>query len=312
MAVRIPSPLSRSLLALAAAFVLTGAAQAQDPRLWLDTSRGPIFIELDGEKAPLTTAHILNLADQGYYQDLVFHRSSKNGFIQGGGYGIDGLHKVSSDTVPSERDNGLKNLPGTVALVVPEVGSVPQFNSGTTQFIINVGTNTFRDGVYTVFGKVVYGMPVVTAINNIPTLPFSQAVPRAPTLIHRMVEIQGEGFPLMPLHTAAWYDPDNSFRGISVEVTTASGAPTLVVYWYDYLDGAQVWMTGAAPFEYGATEVAVPLTITEGEELLSAGTMTVRFSDCDHGTFTYETPMGSGVMELQRLTVADGVSCPAN
>jgi cyclophilin family peptidyl-prolyl cis-trans isomerase len=312
MAVRSIPLISRGLLALAAGLALATSAQAQNPRVWLDTSRGPIFIELDEEKAPVTTAHILNLADQGYYQDLIFHRSSKNAFVQGGGYGLDGRHKVSNDTVASERANGLKNLPGTVALVVPEVGGVPQFNSGTTQFIINVGTNTFRDGVYTVFGKVVYGMPVVTAINNIATIPFSSAAPRAPTLMHRMVEIQGEGFPIMPLHTAAWYDPDNAFRGISVEVTTASGEPTLVVYWYDYLDGAQVWMTGAVPFAYGATEATVPLAITEGEELLDAGTMTVRFSDCDHGSFSYDTPMGSGVMELQRLTVADGVSCPAN
>jgi len=84
-----------------------------------------------------------------------------------------------------------------------------------------------------------------------------------------------------------------------------------VVYWYDYLDGSQVWMTGAAQFAYGATEVEVPLSLTEGDALVAAGSMVVRFSDCDHGSFSYDTPFGSGVMHLTRLTVADGVSCPA-
>lgn len=310
MAVRTHSLPIRGLLLLAAGLFLAAAAQAQAPRLWLDTTRGPIFIELDPDNAPLTSAHILERVAEGYYQDLIFHISAKDSFIRGGGYGLDGKHKVSNRTVQSERDNGLKNLPGTVALDVPLVSGIPQFNSGTTQFIINIGTNTFRDDIYTVFGKVVYGMSVVQAIADIPVVPFTSGTPRAPVVMRHMVEILGEGFPVMPLHTAAWYDPDNSLRGVSVDVTTASGEPTLVLYWYDYLDGQQIWFAGAAPFAYGATEVEVPLTRTEGESLLEAGSMLVRFSDCGHGSFSYETPLGTGIMELQRLTVAEGVSCP--
>ena len=302
---------ARGLLVLAAAASLPSAVLAQNPRAWIDTDRGPIFIELDQENAPVTTQHLLELMAEGYYQDLVFHVVRKGDFIQGGGYGLDGKHKVSNNTVPSERDNGLQNLPGTVGLDLPRVNGVPQYASGTTQFYINTRHRTERDGVDTVFGKVVYGMPVVTAMENIANVP-STFAPRSPPVMHRMVEIQGEGFPVMPLHTAAWYDPANPYRGISVDVTTSSGEPVLVVYWYDYVDGAQVWMTGAAAFEYGATEVVVPLSITEGDSLQDAGSMTVRFSGCDDGSFSYDTTFGTGTLLLERLTVQDDVTCPAS
>ena len=300
------------LFATALAMAAALPALAQNPRVWLDTDRGPVFVELFADKAPKTTAYVLDHIEAGDYENLIFHRVIKDFIVQTGAFNTDGGPRSVTDTVDSERSNGVLNTVGTLAIGLTYSGTQPNHDSGTIQFFVNLADNTHLDGDFTVFGKVVYGMSVIQGMAEIAIAPGTSDAPRSTPVLRRMVEIQGEGFPIMPLHTAAWYDPDNSYRGVSVEVTTASGEPTLVVYWYDYLDGGQVWMTGATPFEYGATEVQVQLTRTEGESLVDAGTMTVRFSDCDHGSFSYDTPLGSGVMDLQRLTIADGVSCPAN
>ena len=312
------------LIAFAAtALALSSPAAAQNPRLWLDTDRGPLFIELDQAKAPKTTAHILELVDEGHYDGLIVHRVVKGFIVQTGRFTVTGASRNVTDTVESERDNGLLNTPGTVAIALPYQNGQAQHDSGTSEFFINTGTNTTLDPDFTVFGKVVYGMSLVDAMDDIATVPGTDS-PRSAPVIRRTARIQGTGFPLMPLHTAAWHDPAQSYRGLSVEVTTASGQPVLVVYWYERQDGEQVWMTGAAPFAYGATEVEVPLVLTSGGDFGSAydpaavvldpdfGTLTVRFTDCDHGSFDYDTGFGSGTLTLERLTAREGPGCPAN
>lgn len=310
-------------LALAAAL----PALAQNPRVWLDTDRGPVFIELYADKAPGTTAYILENIEAGNYEDLIIHRVVKDFIVQTGAFTVDGGPTNVTETVDSERDNGLLNTVGTVAigLTYNQSTGLPNHDSGTIQFFVNMVDNTGLDGDFTVFGKVVYGLSIIQAMQDISIAPGTNDTPRSAPVLRRMVEIQGEGFPIMPLHTAAWRDPAESHRGFSVEVTTAAGQPTLVVYWYTRdASGGQVWFNGAAPFEYGATEVTVPLVRTSGGQFgagydpaqvvvdAEAGTLTVRFDDCDHGTFDYDTAMGSGSVDVGRLTMADVAGCPAN
>jgi cyclophilin family peptidyl-prolyl cis-trans isomerase len=313
------------LFATALAMAAALPALAQNPRVWLDTDRGPVFIELYADKAPGTTAHILEHIDAGSFEDLIFHRVVKDFIVQTGAFTAAGGPRNVTDTVDSERENGLLNTVGTVAIALSfNQAGEPEHDSGTIGFFVNLADNIHLDGDFTVFGKVVYGMSVIEAMEDIAIAQGTVDAPRAAPVLRRMVEIQGAGFPIMPLHTAAWHDPAQSHRGLSVEVTTAAGQPTLVVYWYERVDGEQVWMTGAAPFAYGATEVTVPLVLTSGGQFGAAydpsqvvldpdfGTLTVRFTDCDTGSFDYATGFGSGTLDVQRLTMADVPACPAN
>ena len=51
----------------------------------LDTSKGPITLELDQDKAPITVDNFLKYVDEGFYDNLIFHRVIPGFMIQGGG-----------------------------------------------------------------------------------------------------------------------------------------------------------------------------------------------------------------------------------
>ena len=51
----------------------------------LDTSLGTITLELDPEKAPITVENFLKYVDEGFYDNLIFHRVIPGFMIQGGG-----------------------------------------------------------------------------------------------------------------------------------------------------------------------------------------------------------------------------------
>jgi peptidyl-prolyl cis-trans isomerase A (cyclophilin A) len=312
-------------MTLRLAFLLLAAvgslAHAQTtPHVWLDTDRGQIVLELDPVRAPLTTAHFRTIVQEGHYNGLVFHRTIRNFIVQSGRVDANGNNRNRVGTVATEVGNGLQHVAGTISIALSSSGGQVNRNSGTTEFFINTGTNTSLNPDFTVFGKVVFGMPVVLDIGN--GITYGNDVPFRPTLIRRAVN--SDGFPIMNLHTGAWFDPDNDKRGFSVEISHPAGSesagPLVVVYWYDYVDGKQIWMNGVAPFAYGASEVTIPLQITDGGEFGEAydpdevtseafGTLTLRFSGCNAGSFTYDTLHGSGSMQLQRLTIPGGERC---
>jgi peptidyl-prolyl cis-trans isomerase A (cyclophilin A) len=297
-------------------------ALADSPHVWLDTDRGSIVLELDEVRAPLTTAHFLDIVDDGYYDRLVFHRTIPDFVIQAGRVTEFGQARPRNPnpTVQSERNNGLQHVIGSISIALPSTQSGPTHNGGTTEFFINTARNSNLDGDFTVFGQVVQGLDVIEDIGD--GITYQTQMPFRPTLIERAVA--SDGFPVLPLHTGSWYDPANSGRGLSLEVATppgGSGDPVLIVYWYDHFDGGQIWMNGAATFEYGASEITLPLQIAEGGQFGEAfdpgevvfdpdfGSMTVSFSSCGAGTFNYQTPFGNGTMELVRLSIQSGNDC---
>lgn len=150
---------------------LSGPARAAGERVKLSTSLGDIVVELDRAKAPKTVANFLQYVKDGHYAGTVFHRVIDGFMIQTGGMDATMKEKPTRAPVPSESENGLKNLRGTLAMA-----RTPDPNSATSQFFINVRDNAFldranaRDGHgYTVFGKVVAGMDVVDKIRSVPT-----------------------------------------------------------------------------------------------------------------------------------------------
>ena len=138
----------------------------------MTTSLGDIKLELYADKAPLTVANFVSYAEEGFYNDTIFHRVIDGFMIQGGGFTADFSQKPTKDHLQNEADNGLKNDHGTIAMA-----RTPDPHSATAQFFINVSDNDFlnfrsadSNGYgYAVFGKVVDGLDVVEKIQSVAT-----------------------------------------------------------------------------------------------------------------------------------------------
>ena len=138
----------------------------------LHTTLGVITLELDHARAPATAANFLQYARDGFYEGTLFHRVIPHFMIQGGGLNPDMSQKPTNATIRNEADNGLKNQTGTVAMA-----RTSEPHSASSQFFINLKDNDFLDyrsataqgWGYCVFGKVVEGMEVVSAIAKVAT-----------------------------------------------------------------------------------------------------------------------------------------------
>lgn len=163
--------------------------EAPEPvRVSFQTSMGTIVLELDEERAPVTTANFLGYVERGFYDGTIFHRIVPNFVIQGGGHLPDMTQKETAPPVVNEWRNGLRNVRGSISMA--RLGNQP--DSATSQFFINLVDNQVldqpRDGAaYAVFGKVVEGMEVVDAIAAVRTTTVAghQGVPAQPVLIER-------------------------------------------------------------------------------------------------------------------------------
>src|SRR4051795_13270832 len=76
-----------TLIGLCALSLADAAAADPDdrPQVVFDTTAGPITLELDRAKAPITVDNFLKYVDSGFYSGLVFHRVIPGFVIQGGG-----------------------------------------------------------------------------------------------------------------------------------------------------------------------------------------------------------------------------------
>ena len=137
-------------------------------RVKLETSKGDIVIELYSDM-PVTAGNFEKLAEEGFYDGVIFHRVIPDFMIQGGdptGTGMGGPgYKIEDEFVA-----GHSNVRGTIAMA----NAGP--NSGGSQFFINLVDNGFLDydkepltSKHPVFGKVVDGMDVVDEIAGVET-----------------------------------------------------------------------------------------------------------------------------------------------
>ena len=149
---------------------LLSFAVSAAPQVKLATNMGDIVIELDTEKAPLSSENFLQLAASGYYDGVIFHRVMDNFMIQGGGFNSDMQQRPRRPTIRNEAANGLRNVAGSLAMA-----RTSDPHSASAQFFINLKDNAFldypgRDGWgYAVFGKVVKGFDVVQMIAKVAT-----------------------------------------------------------------------------------------------------------------------------------------------
>ncbi len=175
--------------ALVLGTALPAAAQKTTaPRVKLETSMGNIVLELDAQKAPKTVANFVQYVKDRHYDGTVFHRVIDGFMIQGGGFTADMQQKPTRAPIQNEADNGLKNLPLTVAMA-----RTMEPHSASAQFFINVADNrslnhtqpTLNGWGYAVFGKVVAGADVVDKIRQVRTgnRGMFQDVPTTPVTI---------------------------------------------------------------------------------------------------------------------------------
>ena len=139
------------------------------PSVRLETSMGDIVIELNRLRAPATVNNFLLYVTEGQYNGTIFHRVIPEFVIQSGGYTKDLEERDLHPPVLNESGNGLKNMPMTVAMA-----RYDDPHSASSQFFINLSVNSSLDPNaknwgYTVFGQVVSGEEVVTAISEVET-----------------------------------------------------------------------------------------------------------------------------------------------
>lgn len=142
------------------------------PHVVLETTSGVIELELEDKKAPETVKNFLKYVEDKHYDGTIFHRVIGTFMIQGGGYTPQLVKKKTRAPIKNEATNMLTNDIGTIAMA-----RTGEPHSATAQFFINVADNTslnFQSETpagygYTVFGKVVKGMPVVNKIKKTAT-----------------------------------------------------------------------------------------------------------------------------------------------
>jgi peptidyl-prolyl cis-trans isomerase A (cyclophilin A) len=202
-------------------FIATLTLAEEAPKVRFATSAGDFVVEVYPDKAPKTVENFLQYVRDKHYDGTIFHRVIDNFMVQGGGFDTKFVERKSRPPVAHEGREALsrggpKNVVGTLAMA-----RTNDPNSATAQFFINVRDNAFLDPTlippgdpvpkfeyqgrvyentpranllnapqlfgYTVFGKVVSGMDVITKIKTTPTGPggpFPTDVPKTAILIN--------------------------------------------------------------------------------------------------------------------------------
>ncbi len=137
----------------------------------LHTEKGDVVIQLFADKAPATVNSFIFLAQNGWYDDITFHRVIPDLFAQTGdpsgtGKGNPGYYVIT------EIDSSLKfNRPGVVAMV----NSGP--DTSGSQFFITYAPSAQFDGQYTIFGQVLSGMDVLASLTPRDPQPGTESPP---------------------------------------------------------------------------------------------------------------------------------------
>ena len=142
--------------------------------LYLDLEYGRVVIEMKPDMAPQHVARIKELAREGFYDGIVFHRVIDGFMAQTGDPKGDGTGG-SGQSIPAEFNGGV-HVRGAVAMA-----RAANINSADSQWFIVLDESPFLDGQYTYWGQVVSGMEFVDQIrkgdsNNNGSVPYPDRV----------------------------------------------------------------------------------------------------------------------------------------
>ena len=130
---------------------------------------GTMTLRLYPEIAPITVENFVNLADEGFYDGLIFHRIIEGFMIQGGdpsgtGYGLPDQPTIKGEFSYNSVENPLPHKRGVISMARGK-----SYNSATSQFFICHGDSYHLDGQYAAFGELVEGFDVLDAIATVET-----------------------------------------------------------------------------------------------------------------------------------------------
>ena len=148
------------------------AKQLAGVRVTLETTAGPMTFEFFEDKAPGHVKNFVELAEKGFYDGTVFHRTIPGFMIQGGcpeGTGRGGPgYKVKAEFNDTPHERGVLSMARS---------SDP--NSAGSQFFVCHDRAKFLDGQYTAFGRLVAGEATLDAIASAPTKPGGEGSSRS-------------------------------------------------------------------------------------------------------------------------------------
>lgn len=124
---------------------------------------GTITVELDADTVPITVTNFVNLAKDGFYDNLTFHRIMDGFMIQGGDPNGDGTGGADQTIKGEFSSNGVENeishTRGTISMARAQ-----DPDSASSQFFIVQEDSDYLDGNYAAFGHVTSGMEIVDQI----------------------------------------------------------------------------------------------------------------------------------------------------
>ncbi|MBN1457969.1 MAG: peptidylprolyl isomerase [Armatimonadetes bacterium] len=142
---------------------IEAARKAGKVRVRLETEKGGLTLELDGEAAPIAVANFLHLVKAGFYDDMPFHRVEPGFVIQAGDPMQAGRPAVGY-TIADEK-SPLRHTTGTIAMARSYRGGQMVPNSASTQFYICLADTPHLDQLgFTAFGKTVEGVQTIYKI----------------------------------------------------------------------------------------------------------------------------------------------------
>lgn len=156
------------------------------------TDFGTMTAELYPDKAPQTVANFLELAKNGFFNGLIFHRVIKGFMIQGGGFTPE-FEEKRAKSIKGEfisngfMSNNIKHTRGTLSMART---SVP--DSASSQFFIMHMDAPHLDGAYAAFGKITEGIEIVDMIAGVKTGSYGwyEDVPKTPVVIENIEVIE--------------------------------------------------------------------------------------------------------------------------
>ncbi|HTN77046.1 MAG TPA: peptidylprolyl isomerase, partial [Pirellulaceae bacterium] len=143
------------------------------PRVKIETSKGPIVVELFENEAPQTIGNFVNLVEAGKYDNTIFHRVLPGFMAQGGdpkgdGTGGPGYHIFCECYEKNHRNH----FRGTLSMA--HAGR----DTGGSQFFLTFVPTPHLNGRHTAFGRVIEGMDVLTKLQRVdPQMPSTAAEP---------------------------------------------------------------------------------------------------------------------------------------
>lgn len=141
---------------------------ASDPVVLIETTKGPIKLEIFRKEAPRTAENFLDLVKRGFYNGLSFHRYEPGFVIQGGDPNGNGTGDFVDPSTKRTRNIALEKNPdlrhNAAGILAMARSSDP--NSASCQFYITLDRAEFLDNPpgYAVFGKVLEGLGSVKAL----------------------------------------------------------------------------------------------------------------------------------------------------